>query len=108
MTPLDAADLRTARVAVLWFIASHQRDNRPAPPAAHRLLDHLTRAMSAAGPKPVAPQQQFIGTTEAAKRLGITPRHARRIAQRLGVLRVGNRYLIPLDAVEEHYDNNIT
>jgi excisionase family DNA binding protein len=63
--------------------------------------------MSSAGPKPVAPQEQFIGTTEAAKLMGITPRHARRIAQRLGVPRVGNRYLIPLDALEELDDDNI-
>ena len=78
---LDSADLRTVRAAVLWFIASYQRDHKPAPPAAHRALDNLTRAMSVCGQETVAPQPQWIATTEAAKRMGCTPRHARRIVR---------------------------
>lgn len=98
---LDAADLRMARMAALWFIHAHQQNNRPAPPALHRLVDHLTRELSASGTEPEAPQPQFITTAEAAKRMGCTPRNVRRIAHRIRGVRVGNHWLIPLDSLEE-------
>ena len=91
---MDSTDLKLAVVAVRYYLRAHDLIHKPAPPAALRLLDHLTSAMSASGPEDVVPQPHWITTAELAARLGCSQRHARRLAARIGT-RVGNRWLIP-------------
>jgi hypothetical protein len=98
--PLDATDLKTARAAVAYYMRGHQLVHKPIPPAAVRLAAHLEQAMSANGLDSVVPQPHWITTTEAARQLGCTPRHARRIAQQIGH-RIGRQWLIDPDALPE-------
>ncbi|MDI9629571.1 MAG: helix-turn-helix domain-containing protein [Acidobacteriota bacterium] len=45
---------------------------------------------------------EVIGTNEAARLLGISPRQARRLAPRLDAHKVGGTYAIPATAINEH------
>jgi hypothetical protein len=97
---LDSTDLRMALVTVRYYLRAHELIHRPPPPAALRLADHLTSAMSANGQECVGTQPDWLTTRQAAHRLHRTERHARRIAQRVGT-KIGSRWLIPADALEE-------
>jgi len=91
---VDSTDLKMAVVAVRYYLRAHELIHKPAPPAALRLLDHLTCQMAASGPEPPVPQPHWITTAELAATLGCSKRHARRLAARTGS-KIGNRWLIP-------------
>ncbi|MGV6990873.1 helix-turn-helix domain-containing protein [Gordonia amicalis] len=98
MTLLSQSQVRTA----LWAIEELRRRRRlvgqPVPPALADLHHHLI--MSAHGPAPEvsAPQSksrpiEAIDAQEAATILGITPRHARRLAADLDAQRIAGRWV---------------
>lgn len=88
---LDRTDLRMALVAVEYYRRAHRLIKRPVPLAADLLADRL-QAMAANGPDDTVRQQHWLTTAEVAARLGISERHARRIATRHGK-RVGRQWL---------------
>ena len=63
-----------------------------------RLRRHLTSLMSEPGPEPAVQQQQsthdLIGIAAAARILGVTQRHVRRIAADLDGVRIDGRFWI--------------
>lgn len=97
---LDRTDLRMALIALNYYIRALQLVHRPVPPAAHRLADHLTTAMAVNGQESQRVTTDWITTDEAAKRIGCSQRHARRLAARIGT-RTGRQWLIPADALED-------
>lgn len=100
MTGLDRTDLATALVAANYYTRAFALIKRPVPDAALRLIDHLHQAMSSSGHPQQVSAEKWITTTQLAERRGCSTRQARRIAQQIGH-RIGNRWLIPADAVEQ-------
>lgn len=75
------------------------------------LACELTEAMSASGQsdmrspaisKAVAVEQPTVPTAELAARLGISERHARRLAPKLGGQRIAGSWLVDELALREH------
>jgi hypothetical protein len=94
--PSLAAALQAVR------IAARQRGLNGVRPSADwgQLVEAFTTALSADGREPVAAQQEWVSTRQAATILGCSERQARRIAAQVGH-RVGRQWLIPKDALPE-------
>lgn len=102
---LDRADLRMALAAVSYYRRAHILAKRPVPPAADMLAQRLEQAMAASGQEPVAPQQEWLSTRQAARLLGCSDRTARRIAARIG-RRAGRDWVIPVDALPQREERD--
>lgn len=102
MTDLSRADLKMLVAAVRHYLSVHDYIKQPVPPALRRLPEHL-EALSASGQEPDGVSQQWITTTEAAKRTGVSARTVRRQCQtgRIKAQRAGRDWQIPADAVQE-------
>jgi len=98
---LDRADLTAAKILVGWYMDFHRHHRRPVDPIAVRLSDNLDTALAANGQKKVAPEDHWITTGEAARRLHKSERTARRIAEQGIGRRVGRQWLLPADAIPE-------
>lgn len=96
--------------------AAHARHRNGQPPAPQHVLlaQALTSAMAAAGhdgdmPKPWMPQHDcdeipMLPLAEAARRLGLSKRHTRRLAPSLGGRVIAGRWLLSETAVNEHLE----
>ena len=76
-------------------------------------LDDLERLADVLAPRPgrdldPEPDRQgkYMTTTQAAERLGVSPRHARRLAARLDAQLIGGRLLYPTAAVAQHHEGS--
>lgn len=105
---LGIEDLRAARYCVAEVLRDRRRAFKPIPEwlrrADTRLDAELQAAMSAAG-QPLAPEppgSNLIGTAEAARILGCTPRTVRRLAADLDGQRVGQEWAFTRTAVTEY------
>lgn len=96
---LDSTDLRMALVAVKYYLRAHQLAQRTPDLAAFRLAHHLEDTiMSVDGHDPVGAQQHLLTVKQLAEHTGVSERHARRIASRVG-RKIGRQWLTPVDAV---------
>lgn len=111
---LHGPSLRACLDAVLRAARARRLNGLP-PSAEHvRLAEALTSAMAATGqtdmPKTVAAEHvshediPSIPLAEAARRLTVSARHARRLAPKLGGRRVGGRWFLDPVAVQEHLE----
>lgn len=98
---LDRTDIRTALAAVTYCRHAHILSKRPVPEAADRLAANLRALMSADGHEQVVPQPNWLTADDAAIRLNICPRHARRIAPNIGGQKVNGRWWIPESSLPE-------
>lgn len=105
--------LRVMRDALL--IAARSRHRNGLPVSAHHaaILDAVTAAMSATGQtddRETAALQSHshelptVPLAEAARRLGYSQRHTRRLAHRLGGQRIAGRWLLDDQAITEHIE----
>lgn len=106
---IDAALDAVLRVA-------HARRRNGHPPSRHHVLlaEALNSAMAAAGhqgdtTKPSVPQHQThelptLPLAEAARRLGLSLRHTRRLAPALGGQLIAGRWFVSETAVTEHLE----
>jgi hypothetical protein len=97
---LDAVDLRTALVGLLWIRRHRELHRQPPSPSIERALEHLACALAANGQAPQPTSRELLTTAEVAKRLGCSQRTARRIAARYGT-RHGRQWLTPADRLPE-------
>ena len=93
-----------------------RRDGVPETPQHREYVQRLSSAMTASVAvggqsdiaNPVAvehyPQQNFTTVEEAAKMLGLSRRQTRRLALKLGGRICAGRWLLDLDAVNEHLE----
>lgn len=98
---LDRTDLAMAFVAVKYYMRGHTLERRTPDLAAYRLAHHLEQLLSVDGHDSVVVQPHWITVKQLADRTGKSERHARRIAQRVGV-KVGRQWLVDPDAVESN------
>ncbi len=97
---LDRTDLAMAFVAVKYYMRGHTLERRTPDLAAYRLAHHLEQLLvSVDGHDSVGVQPHWITVKQLAHRTGRSERHARRIAQQVGV-KVGRQWLVDPDAVE--------
>lgn len=105
---LDADAVKLVLLAIAQ--AQRARARLDALPPSPR-LDALARALAGACPSadmPEAPTRDTggmnnpIDTAAAAELLGVSGRHARRLAPGLGGVKVGGTWLLDAAAVEEH------
>jgi AraC-like DNA-binding protein len=97
---LDDTDWRNCRNALLWIQRHRELHGQQPNPAYARTLNALDTAlaMSDIGHEPVAVQQNWT-TAELSQHLGISERHARRIAKQLGATKHGHVWLLPKGAL---------
>lgn len=95
-------DLSRDELLAIAFLVNHHRARRL--PVPHRVgllaqrVDHELHC-AASGTAEPSPEPQWIGTTEAAQRLGCSERWARKLAPRLGGRQISGRWLIPTDRI---------
>ncbi|MGQ9407981.1 helix-turn-helix domain-containing protein [Mycolicibacterium gilvum] len=109
---LSGPALRAARDCAL--IAAKHRKMSGVPYRTYEALAcELNEAMSASGQadmrspaisKAVAVDQPTVPITEAAARLGVSDRHARRLAERLGGQKIGSCWLVDETALAQHLE----
>ncbi len=88
-----------ALVAVKYYLRAHMLAQRTPDLAAYRLAHNLEDTiMSANGRDHVGAQQELLTVKQIAEHTGVSERHARRIATRLG-RKIGRQWLTPADAV---------
>ena len=113
MVTLTAAQAQTA----LWAIEELRRRRRlvgqPVPPALANLHHHLIMSAHGLTPEPTAPQSKSrpiegIDAQEAATILGVTPRHARRLAADLNAQRVAGRWVFNRQNVIDYLEGQNT
>ncbi len=105
---LAGDDLDVVRWA-LELAQAHRRRNGLGP---SRRVTELMRVLGTSADTSESPQTDIstnateqpcrMTITEAAAVLGVTDRHTRRLAPRLGGERIGGRWLLDAAAVEEH------
>ncbi len=96
---LDEADLRMLRVCINYYVSVHRHMKREVPEPAIRLL-HNIEAVAEIGQEHDVVQQEWLPTSEVAKRRNCSQRTARRIAEKVGH-KVGHVWVVPADAIEE-------
>jgi hypothetical protein len=99
---LDHTDLKTCRVGLLWIRRHRELYRQAADPAVDRAIGHLEEilSVSARGPKDDAAEENWVTTRQAAEQWGCSPRHASRIAPRIGGRKSGrDNWLIPEGAL---------
>lgn len=96
--------------------AAQERRRRNGLPPGHaytELSQVITSAIAASGQtdltKPATAQHRSgdeptVDIAEAARRLRVDPRHARRLAKRLGGTKVKGKWLLDADAITEHLE----
>lgn len=107
---LTGAAARCALQAALIAIRARRRGGLPVSDTYQALAIALARAGAGTGHSDIREtavvQDISVGPTiplvEAAARLGLTDRQVRRLAVRLGGRKVGGRWLIDEQALEEH------
>lgn len=111
---LTGPALRTCLQAALIAVKHHHLTGLPRGPYEH-LARELHAALSAPGHTDVPPapvrhpepvQHPSVPIDQAAARLGLSRRQARRLAPRLGGRLVGGRWLLDDAALQEHLDAN--
>lgn len=103
---LTGTAVSTTLRAILTQIRVRQRNGLPTSGELAQIREvlmsvagHSDLGETPSGASSVAPD---VGIEEAAKMLGTSERHARRLAPRLGGKRIGGRWLLDRDAIIEH------
>lgn len=108
---IDGADLIDLRLAIHARITHRRRNGVGVPTGAAEALVAFEAAIAATTtmsddghadvPEPDVPQHciTWIDADEAARRLGVTPRHIRRIAASLDGRRIAGRWAFPDDSI---------
>lgn len=104
---LGPEDLRACRYVAAETIRTRQQLHIPIPNwlrGLDRNLDTELRAMSAHGPESEAhePDSEMVGTAEAARILGCSTRHVRRLAADLDGQRTGRDWIFRRATVTEY------
>lgn len=105
---VDGDTLATLRWAVAGAVREKRRNGTAPGPLLAALDNAATQAMSAARqddipePEPSPCSSQWITTKAVAQKLGISPRHAQRLARTLDAQRVGQVLLFDPDTVHEY------
>ncbi|MGO9098908.1 MAG: hypothetical protein ACLP9Y_05490 [Mycobacterium sp.] len=107
---IEGPMLKHALLGIQHIIQRRRHHELPVPAEWVALEAALTRAMSAC-PASDLPDtvigdhgSQMVTTREGAAMLGVTERHIRRLAPRLGGKRVAGRWLLDDDALREHIE----
>lgn len=112
---LSGESLRTALDALLKAATARRRNGLPTSRAYAELAKALTSAMSANGQSDVRETQPLhhvlrevpqIPLAEAAQRLGLSRRHTRRLAPRLGGRLIAGRWWLDETAIREHSEGH--
>ncbi|GGK48447.1 helix-turn-helix domain-containing protein [Nocardia camponoti] len=111
--PLTLADIDVTLLAVRELITARQRTGAPIPDAVRRAYRRLRLAREAAAvtesvrgqPEPAArSSSDQIGTAEAARALGVSTRHVRRIVTDLDGRKVGRDWCFNSATVAAYAD----
>ncbi|MBB3038979.1 DNA-binding protein [Hoyosella altamirensis] len=98
-------DLNTLRYAIEVAIRARKRNGLPASPTLTRLL-HLTSGHTddRKPPGDETTPHDPIPLAAAAEQLGVSARHARRLAPRIGGRKVKGRWTVDRHALAEHLE----
>ncbi|BBY52944.1 DNA-binding protein [Mycobacterium koreense] len=105
--------LRAAADAVLIAIAHRRRNGLPRSGAYDALARAFLGAMSDNGQTDTADvaipetETMMVAIGEAAATLGVSQRHARRLAPQLGGKRIGGRWFLDTQAIDEHLEGTL-
>ncbi|OBK75440.1 helix-turn-helix domain-containing protein [Mycobacterium sp. 1164985.4] len=108
---VTGAALRPALLSALTAIKQRKRDGLPTK-AYEDLACAYGAAMAASGQTDVrlpaisdpVPMQPTVPLTEAATRLGVSDRQARRLADKIGGQKIGARWFVDETALREHIE----
>lgn len=107
---ISGSMLTTLRQVVLIAARTRQRSGLPLSAHHHALLDAVATATgqpdttSGHDRDPWVHEAPTVTVAEAASRLGVSERTARRMAPRLGGRRIGGRWLLDTQAITEHLE----
>lgn len=112
---LTGEALNTTRQAVLIAVRSRRLNGLPPSTGYAAILDAINCAMTAEGQtvSTASPSEDSVPhdaptvpLADAARRLGYSRRHARRLAPLLGGRKVAGRWLVDAQAVTEHTEGH--
>lgn len=99
---ITGADLAVARYAVNVTLRHRRRQGLPDIQGLARLGDALAEVGQTDTEPEASGEAEYMTVDEAARRLSCSARSARRLAERLGGRKLGGRWLIDTQAVQDH------